>query len=118
MKKLISVFLSLSLCLVAYNQIIKGTILDKNTKSPIAYATVYFNTTSVGSYTDEKGSFKLDIRNIISMPLTISALGYYSINISDYSPDKDILVYLTPEVFGLKEVVVNAKGNGQRGNKI
>jgi hypothetical protein len=44
------------------------------------------------------------------MPLTISALGYNSINISDYSPDRDILVYLTPILFELKEVVVNAKG--------
>jgi hypothetical protein len=110
MKKLISVFLFFNLYLVAYNQIIKGTILDKNTKSPVAYATVYFNTTSVGSYTDDKGFFKLDTRNIISMPLTISALGYYSTNITDYSPNKDILVYLTPQLFELKEVVVNARG--------
>ena len=28
------------------------------------------------------------------MSLTISALGYYSANISDFSPGKDILVYL------------------------
>jgi hypothetical protein len=110
MKKLISVFLFLNLYLVAYNQIIKGTILDKNTKGPVAYATVYFNTTSVGSYTDDKGFFKLDIGNITSMPLTISALGYYSTNLSDYSPNKDILVYLTPKLFELKEVVVNARG--------
>ena len=111
MKRLISVFLFLNLYLVAYNQIIKGTILDKNTRSPIAYATVYFNTTSVGSNTDEKGFFKLDIRNIVSMPLTISALGYYSTNISDFSPNRDILVYLTPKVVELTEVVVSARGN-------
>ena len=110
MKKLVLVFLFLNLYLVTYNQIIKGTILDKNTKNPIAYATVFFSTTSVGSYTDDKGFFKLDIRNIISMPLTVSALGYYSTNISNYSPDKEILVYLTPKVFELKEVVINAKG--------
>jgi hypothetical protein len=110
MKKLITVFLFLNLYTVTYNQIIKGTILDKNTKSPIAFATVYFNTTSVGAYTDDKGFFKLDIGNISSMPLTISALGYYSTNISDYSPNRDILVYLTPKVFELNEVVVIAKG--------
>jgi hypothetical protein len=113
MKKLISVFLFLILYLVTYSQIIKGTILDKNTKSPIAFATVFFNTTSVGSYTDDKGFFKLDIRNIISMPLTISALGYFSTNISDYSPNTDIIVYLTPKVFELNEVVIKAEGKEQ-----
>jgi len=113
MKKLIFLILFTNFYIVAYNQIIKGTILDKETKSPISYATVYFNATSVASYTDDKGFFKLDIRNIISMPLTISALGYYSTNISDYSPNKDILVYLTQKVFELKEVMVNAKGNAE-----
>jgi hypothetical protein len=110
MKKLISLFLFLNLYLVAYNQIIKGTILDKETKSPITYAAVYFNGTSVASNTDDKGFFKLDIRNNISMPLTISALGYYSTNINDFSLNKDILVYLTPKVFEMKEVAVSAKG--------
>lgn len=118
MKKVISVILFLNIYLIAYNQIIKGTILDKETKIPIIAATVYFNATSIGSHTDEKGFFKLDIRNIVSMPLTISALGYYSVNITDYSPDRDIVIYLTPKVFELKEVVVKAKGNAAIRNQI
>ena len=111
MKRLVSVSLFLSICLVSYSQIIKGTILDKETKSPVNYATVYFNATSVGSYSDENGFFKLDIKNLVSMPLTISALGYYSTSITDYSPDKNIVVYLEPKVFNLTEVVVSAKKN-------
>lgn len=118
MKKLVSVLIFLNIYLVSYNQIIKGTVLDKETKSPIGYATVYFNATSVGSRTDDKGFFKLDIRNIVSMQLTISALGYYSTNISDYSPNKDIIVFLTPKVFELKEVVVSGKGNSAIGKQI
>lgn len=118
MKKAISLFLFLNICLVVNSQIIKGTILDKETKIPIIAATVYFNATSIGSHTDEKGFFKLDIRNIISMPLTISALGYYSVNITDYSPDRDIVIYLTPKVFELKEVVVKARGNAAIRNQM
>ena len=111
MKKLLLLLSFLNLYLAVYNQIIKGTILDKETKSPITYAVVYFDGTSIASYTDAKGFFKLEIRNNTSMPLTISALGYYSINMNDFSPKKDIMVYLTPKVFEMKEVTVTTKGN-------
>ena len=111
MKKIISVFLFLNFYLVSYNQIIKGIVLDKETKSPINFATVYFSETSVGAYADDKGFFKLDIGNIVPMPITISALGYYSTTISDYLPNKNIIVYLTPKDFKLNEVVVSAKRN-------
>ncbi len=96
---------------VANSQIINGTILDKETKTPVAYAAVYFDGTSVASYSDANGSFRLDIRNNTSMPLTISALGYYSVTVNDFFPGKDILVYLEPKVFEMKDVSVNAKGN-------
>ena len=111
MKRVFLITVFINLCLVTYSQIIKGTILDKETKSPIAYAAVYFDGTSVASYADAKGSFKLDIQNNTSMPLTISALGYYSATVNDYSPYKDILVYLAPKVFEIKDVSVNARGN-------
>ncbi len=111
MKRVFLIIVFTNLCLVTYSQIIKGTILDKETKSPVAYAAVYFDGTSVASYTDAKGSFKLDIQNNTSMPLTISALGYYSATVNDYSPYKDILVYLAPKVFEIKDVSVNARGN-------
>jgi hypothetical protein len=102
-------FLSSDLAL--YSQIIKGIILDKETRNPVTYAIVYFDGTSVATQTDDKGFFKMDVRNYASMPLTISALGYYSSAIVNFSPDKDIVVYLTPKVFEMKEVTVNARGN-------
>jgi len=111
MKKLILLVLSLNIHLVVYNQIIKGTITDIETKLPIAYAVAYFDGTSVASYTDEKGSFTLDIKNNSSMSLTISALGYYSASINNFSPKKDISVSLTPKVFEMKDVSVNARAN-------
>ena len=113
MKRIILFIIFINLYLVSYSQIIKGTILDMETKSPVAWAAVYFDGTAIASYTDKNGSFKLDIKNRISMPLTISALGYYSTNINDFSPDKDILVYLIQKVFEMKDVSVNAKGNPQ-----
>jgi len=111
MKRLFLFIVFINLCLVSYSQVINGTILDKETKTPVAYAAVYFDGTSVASYSDANGSFRLDIRNNTSMPLTISALGYYSVTVNDFFSGKDILVYLEPKVFEMKDVSVNAKGN-------
>jgi hypothetical protein len=111
MKRLYLFILFINLCLISYSQIIKGTILDKETKTPVSYAAVYFDGTSVASYTDANGSFRLDIKNNTSMPLTISALGYYSATVNNFSSGKDILVYLEPKVFEMKDVSVNARGN-------
>jgi len=96
-----------------YNQIIRGTVLDQHTKSPIDNALVYFNGTSFGTYADKNGHFELDISKNISMPLTVSALGYNSVNISDFSTGKPVLIQLTPREFELKEVVITGKGNPQ-----
>lgn len=111
MKRFISLLIFCNLSFGAYSQIIKGKILDKETKNPISFAVVYFDGTSVASYTDENGIFNLDIRQNSAMPLTISALGYYSANISDFLASKEVLVYLVPKVFEIKDVNISVKGN-------
>ena len=111
MKRLFFILVFINLYLTTYNQIIKGTILDKETKSPITYATIYFEGTSVASFTNGKGNFVLDIKNINSMPLTISALGYYSMTLDNFSPEKVVLVYLSPKIFKLNEISVTVRGN-------
>ena len=104
---LLSIFISLNV--VANNQVIKGTIFDINTNSPITFGAVYFNGTCVGVNSDLNGNFEIDISKYVTMPLTISALGYYSVTLTDFKGGKALMVYLTPKVFELKEVVVNAK---------
>jgi len=110
-KKLILVSILLACSLTSYNQIIKGYVFDKETKKPVTYATVFFNGTSVATYTDENGFFRLDIKKNISMPLTVSALGYYSETINDFSPGKDLQVYIMPKLFEVDEVNISARGN-------
>jgi len=109
MKKIILFLLLINFCSFTYSQIIKGTILDKSNDSRISFATIYLNGTYVGTNSDQTGYFELDITKYSSMPLTISALGYYSITLPDFSKDKLIVVYLTPKVFELDEVVVKSK---------
>ncbi|MCJ7449597.1 MAG: carboxypeptidase-like regulatory domain-containing protein [Bacteroidales bacterium] len=113
MRKITLVFVLIDFCTIAYNQIIKGIIQDQSTKSPISFATVYFNGTFVGTHSDQNGYFELDISKNLSMPLIISALGYYSTTVSYLSSDKYYRIYLKPKIFELDEVVISAKGNAK-----
>ena len=109
MKKLTIIVTLLVFTLVARGQIIKGTVYDKDTKEPVIAATVYFNGTSAGTLTDVNGHFSIDISRYSSMPLTVSAIGYYSATIKKFSPAKSLDVYLETKVIELGEVTVTAK---------
>ncbi len=87
-------------------QLVKGTVLDKESGNPVSLAAVYFNGTFVGTTSDQNGIFELDVSRYISMPLTISAVGYYSHTLSDFSNGGAINIYLTPKIYELGEVVV------------
>ena len=109
MRKIILLLLLLTFCQVGRTQIIEGTILDQTGGIKISFASVYLNGTSVGTYSDQNGDFKLDITKYSSMPLTISALGYYSVTLSDFAKDIPVMVHLAPKIFELNEVVINSK---------
>jgi hypothetical protein len=47
------------------------------------------------------------------MPLTISAIGYYSVTLKVFPTGKPNLVYMNPKLFELNEVVVNANFNSR-----
>jgi hypothetical protein len=82
--------------------------LEKNTNTPI-FATVYFSGTFVGTLSDMNGNFELDISGNSSMPLTISSIGYYSVTLTDLSNDKPLIIYLTPKIHELKEVLISSE---------
>ena len=113
MRKYILLFLFVHINISAYNQVIKGTVFDLNTKSPIYSASIYFNGTSAGTLSDQDGNFEMDVSKYISMPLTISSLGYFSVTLTDFSTLKPILIYLKTKLFELNEVVVNAKSHAR-----
>jgi len=113
MKKLLLLIIFLSVNLVAYNQIIKGTIFDSGDNSRIYSASVYFNGTFGGTLSDQEGNFQIDVTKHSSMPLTISALGYYSTTVTDFTSGKPLMIYLKPKLFELNEVVVEAKSHSR-----
>lgn len=111
MRKSLLLLFIICICIQSNSQTIKGSILDSSTKKPIPFAVAYFDGTSIATYADDKGSFQIDARKIQSMPLVFSALGYFSSKVVDYSPSKEIIVYLTPKTYELSEVSVATKGN-------
>ncbi|MCK5137242.1 MAG: carboxypeptidase-like regulatory domain-containing protein [Bacteroidales bacterium] len=108
-RKCILLFLFFSTCASAFNQVIKGTVFDKETNNAISFAAIYFGGTFVGTTSDQDGRFELDISKNTSMPLTISAIGYYSFSLTDLSSVEPYLVYLTPKVYEINEAAVSAK---------
>ena len=113
MKRIVLFLLVVNFFQVGHTQIVKGTILDKSNNLKINFASIYINGTSVGTNSDQNGYFELDITKYSSLPLTISALGYYSVTLTDFSREKPIEVYLTPKTFELNEVVVAAKSTAK-----
>ncbi|HZK92660.1 MAG TPA: carboxypeptidase-like regulatory domain-containing protein [Prolixibacteraceae bacterium] len=109
MRKFVLLFLSLNFYLVAYTQVIKGTILDQVTHEKILAAFIYFNGTFVGTSTDQNGYFELDITKNSSMPLTVSAIGYYSVTLTGLSTETPVVVYMKPKVYEMNDVVVSGK---------
>ena len=111
MRKTILLVLFISLFLMAYNQVIRGTVLDQKTNEAIFSATVYFNGTTFGTLTDAKGNFTLDVTKNAPMPVTVSMLGYNSttLNSNIYLTGNPLIIYLTPKVYELNEFVVKAK---------
>ena len=109
MKKALLELLVLCLTTTVYGQLIKGIVLDEQTGSPVDYASVFFNGTFVGTTTNEKGGFELDVSKYRTRPLYISAVGYYPQVITDFNPAEIQRVLLKPRVFEIEEVSVVSK---------
>jgi hypothetical protein len=108
MRKYMLVILFCLFNLAAYNQVIKGTVSDAKTKNTIPFASVYFNGTFEGTISDEQGYFELDRSKNLSMPVTISAIGYYSVTITDLSSIDPLRINMKPKEYALKEAVVKS----------
>ena len=113
MKRIVLFLLSVIFYQIGHSQTVRGTILDTSDHTKINFASIYINGTSVGTNSDQNGYFELDITKYGSLPLTISALGYYSVTLTDFSGEKPLEVYLTPKIFELNEVVVAAKSTAK-----
>jgi hypothetical protein len=72
----------------SFSQILKGIVLDAHTNSPIESASVYFDNTTIGTSTNNKGEFIIDSPIFVTSPLVISVIAYDSYIIDN--PNSDI----------------------------
>ncbi len=109
MKKLILIALLVSYFAASSAQVITGTIIDKSSNEKVAGASVYFNGTTVGTYSDQDGNFQIKAIKNSTLPLSVNALGYNPVTLEDFITSEPLTIYLTPKVFNLNEVVVSGK---------
>ena len=113
MKRIILLLLLINLFPEGHAQLVHGIVLDKSDNSKIGFASIYINGTNIGTLSGQDGQFELDITKHASLPLTISALGYYTVTITDFTGEKPIDVYMAPKMFELNEVIVSAKSTAK-----
>lgn len=93
-------------------QIIKGTVTDSLTKSPLPYANIVLMN-GRGIYSDEKGQFELDVKNNIYDTLKISSVGYKAkfFPLTTYKNQNivNLKVSLDTKVVNIEEVTISQK---------
>jgi len=109
MKKTCLIIVLLNCISIAYPQFFKGTVLEESTNNKLSFVSVYFDGTTVGTTSDVNGYFELDISKSNNLPITVSALGYYSVTLNDYSATNTQIIYLTHKEYQINEVLITGK---------
>jgi len=96
--------LFLPISLFAQQKVV-GTVFDFITKEPLEGVSIFYDGTSIGTVTDEKGVFSLGTENPISASLVISYLGYTSQLFENVSGSLGA-IYLKENAVQLNEIVL------------
>ena len=91
---------------------IRGSVLDAETGKPIPFASVYFNSTSIGATADSVGNYALKNVPIHYTDLVFSSIGYetffYKVSLTAQKI-VTLVVKLKPSKKSLHEIVVKGK---------
>ncbi|HEY0056841.1 MAG TPA: STN and carboxypeptidase regulatory-like domain-containing protein, partial [Pedobacter sp.] len=92
---------------IASGRVLKGRVLVFGTDSALASASIYRDGMYKGTVSNKDGYFDLRLSDSINVPVLVSAIGYSSTIISEYTPEQFIKVYLSPKAYELDEVTVS-----------
>ncbi len=93
---------------------VRGIVINAETEEPIAGASVLLTHTTIGTSTNSEGKFEL--KNIPNdrKTLTISALGYSSVEVKfAEEPNQELRIRLIPSPIQTQTIVVTANKRGQ-----
>lgn len=88
-------------------QIIRGKIVDRETRKPVESADVFIDQTSVGTSTNASGSFELDTKGL-QQQVIVNAFGYKGRVFSVKDFNSPLTIDLENEAEELQEVVIDA----------
>jgi uncharacterized protein (UPF0333 family) len=112
MSKVFLILFLISFQVFGQSGLLKGEILDADTKEPIAFATIAIKGKAKGVISNLDGSFSLPERfKIFGDTLGISSMGYdkREVLISEFSNNRITIIYLQPSITELDEAIVKAK---------
>jgi len=93
------------------NTFIKGRVTDATTLEPVAFANVYFKTTTIGTTTDFEGYYELKC-DAPSDSLTVSFVGYNTLTKAiTQGVSQNLNFQLHPSMIGLTEVIIRPGEN-------
>ncbi|MFC4267533.1 carboxypeptidase-like regulatory domain-containing protein [Polaribacter marinivivus] len=86
-------------------------LLDKETKQPIAFATIMLKSKNRGTHADTEGFFEIPLKYIRDYTIHITSIGYISkeIQLSKITFSSVTILYLEPANTVLDEVVIRSK---------
>jgi hypothetical protein len=88
-------------------QLIKGQIIDQETKESLPFATISFDGTTSGTVSNAQGYFQLQVpADLSATSINISYIGYNSRKISISQLGTAVRIGLTPSITQLEELVV------------
>ena len=104
---------TISIAAIAQNISISGTVHNNSTKETLPAVSVFIKGTNQGTYTDDKGNFKITVSNL-PVTLVFSSVGYEDKEVSVTTSSAELPVDLTPASTLGQEVVVAATRTPQR----
>ena len=109
MKKLLLLVLLSTIPIYTFSQLVRGRVLDHETKKPVDYASVYINGTFLGTSTNANGEFVLDVTSQPKRAIQISAVGYRSTSLNAAIEGKYYELRLKKAMYEIQEVAIESK---------
>ncbi|MEM6376672.1 MAG: prolyl oligopeptidase family serine peptidase [Bacteroidota bacterium] len=109
---LLLLFLTPSLFLKAQNILIKGLVIDQQTKEPLPFVHIQLHEIALGTVTEANGRFQIVIPSKhLNRTLHFSYLGYedYEISVKELSKKKEVSISMKVAAEMLSEVVIRPK---------
>ena len=89
-----------------HSKIIRGQVIDYESKAPVPFANIYFSATMHGTTSDKDGFFEISVDGYYGQDIVVSCVGYDSWIIKNFQINKFYTVLLKPSAKLLREVVV------------